>query len=323
MNSSKTIAFYQPHLDIQGTGVANYEYAYFNQTLLGNKSYMICDKGHAWTHPLAMEKFKKSMEVIELDGFENMTALENMLKKIKADAVYIQKCGKKHDGRLVKNTPMLTHVVGCENEPHGSVYAYVSEWLSNHCSNGYHPFVPYVVHLPEYSEDYRHELKIPKSATVFSRLGGFYGWDIPFVNNAIIKLLSLREDVYFVFAQTNPFINHERVIHVEAFADLETKRKFINTSDAMIHARSIGESFGMACAEYSFCNKPVITFENSPERNHISTLGEKGLYYKNEETLLEIMKSFEKKPNEDWNAYSDLTPEKVMQKFDEVFLSKI
>ena len=33
--------------------------------------------------------------------------------------------------------------------------------------------------------------------------------------------------------------------------------------------------------------------------------------------------SFEKKPNEDWNAYSDLTPEKVMKKFDEVFLSKI
>jgi|TARA_R110002167_G_scaffold344501_1_gene554021 hypothetical protein len=79
----------------------------------------------------------------------------------------------------------------------------------------------------------------------------------------------------------------------------------------------------MACAEYSFCNKPVITFENSPERNHISTLGKKGLYYKDEETVLEIMKSFEKKPNEDWNAYSDLTPEKVMQKFDKVFLSKI
>ena len=319
----KKIAFYQPHLDIQGTGVSNYDYAHFNQVVLGNKSYMICDKGNVGTHPLAMEKFKNSMEVIELDGSQDMTALENILKKIEADAVYIQKCGKKDDGRLVKNTPMLTHVVGCENEPHGNVYAYVSEWLSNHSSNGEHPFVPYVVHLPENSEDYRDTLKIPSSATVFSRLGGFYGWDIPFVNSAILKLLNLREDVYFIFAQTHPFINHDRVIFVKPFADLETKRKFINTADAMIHARTIGESFGMACAEYSFCNKPVITFKNSPERNHISTLGEKGIYYKDEETVLEIMKSFEKKPKKDWNAYGNFTPEKVMQKFDEVFLSKI
>tara|TARA_R100001082_G_scaffold108659_1_gene84258 strand:- start:583 stop:1545 length:963 start_codon:yes stop_codon:yes gene_type:complete len=319
----KKIAFYQPHLDIQGTGVSNYDYAHFNQVILGNKSYMICDKGHKGTHPLAMQKFKNSMEVIELDGSQDMAALENVLQKIKADAVYIQKCGKKDDGRLVKNIPMLTHVVGCENDPHGSVYAYVSEWLSSHSSNGEHPFVPYIVHLPEHSEDYRDALKIPSSATVFSRLGGFYGWDIPFVNSAIIKLLSLREDVYFVFAQTPPFISHDRVIFVEPFADLDTKRKFINTADAMIHARTIGESFGMACAEYSFCNKPVITFKNSPERNHISTLGEKGIYYEDEETVLEIMKSFEKKPNEDWNAYANFTPEKVMQKFNEVFLSKI
>ena len=59
----KTIAFYQPHLDIQGTGVSNYDYAHFNQVILGNKSYMICDKDCKHTHPLAVKKFKKSMEV--------------------------------------------------------------------------------------------------------------------------------------------------------------------------------------------------------------------------------------------------------------------
>ena len=48
----KTIAFYQPHLDIQGTGVSNYDYAHFNQVILGNKSYMICDKDCKHTHPL-------------------------------------------------------------------------------------------------------------------------------------------------------------------------------------------------------------------------------------------------------------------------------
>ena len=57
MKNNKKIAFYLPHLDIQGTGVSNYDYAHFNQTILGNKSYMICDKDNKNSHPLAIEKF--------------------------------------------------------------------------------------------------------------------------------------------------------------------------------------------------------------------------------------------------------------------------
>jgi len=319
----KTIAFYQPHLDIQGTGVSNYDYAHFNQAILGNKSYMICDKDCEGTHPLAMEKFRNSMEVIELEGDQDMEALEKLLKKLNAAAVYIQKCGKKGDGRVIKETPMLTHVVGCENEPHGTVYAYVSEWLSKHSSNSEHPFIPYMVNLPDDSEDYRADLNIPESATVFSRLGGYYGWDIPFVNEAIAASLSLRDDIYFIFTQTPQFLDHPRVIFVEPFADLETKRKFINTADAMIHARSLGESFGMACAEYSFCNKPVITFDGSSERNHIATLQDKGVYYSDVLQLVNIFKDFYKEPKKDWNAYKEFTPAKVMAKFDQVFLSRV
>jgi hypothetical protein len=319
----KTIAFYQPHLDIQGTGVSNYDYAHFNQVILGNKSFMICDKDCKSTHPLAMEKFKNSMEVVELEGDQDMEALEKTLKKIGADAVYIQKCGKKNDGRVITETPMLTHVVGCENEPHGTVYAYVSEWLSEHVSNSEHPFIPYMVNLPDGTEDLREELDIPKEATVFSRLGGYYGWDIPFVNESIHQILQARDDVYFVFAQTPPFISHHKVKFLQPFADLDRKRKFINTADAMIHARLIGESFGMACAEYSHCNKPIITFDGSPEKNHISVLGEKGIYYDGIQQVFDILKNFKKEPEKDWNAYKDFTPEKVMAKFDEVFLSKV
>ena len=106
-------------------------------------------------------------------------------------------------------------------------------------------------------------------------------------------------------------------------SNLKTKRKFINTADAMIHARGIGESFGMACAEYSFCNKPVITFDGSPERNHIATLKDKGVYYSNGMQLVNIFKDFRKEPQKDWNAYKDFSPEKVMAKFDQVFLNQL
>ena len=319
----KKIAFYQPHLDIQGTGVSNYDYAHFNQTILGNKSYMICDKNHPGSHPLAIEKFKQSMEVIELEGSENMPLLEKTLDDIGVDAVYIQKCGKKDDGRFVNNKPMLIHVVGCQNDPHGQVYAYVSEWLSKEFSNYEHPYIPYMAHLPTHDEDLREELDIPKDATVFSRIGGFYSWNIPFVNGAIIDALNQRDDIYFLFVQTHKFIEHPRVIHLNPFAELEAKRKFLNTSDAFLHARLEGESFGMACAEYSICNKPVITYSGSPERNHIFTLGDKGIYYDGPEKLLDILTSFNYDPKKDWNAYKDFSPEKVIQKFKSVFLDKI
>ena len=319
----KKIAFYQPHLDIQGTGVSNYDYAHFNQTILGNKSYMICDKNHPGSHPLAIKKFQESMEVIELDGTENMGLLEKQLERLDVDAVYIQKCGKKDDGRFVNNKPMLVHVVGCENEPHGKVYASVSEWLSKEFSNYTHPYIPYMAHLPDHNEDFRQELGIPKEATVFSRIGGFYSWNIPFVNAVIEKALQERDDIYFLFVQTHRFTDNPRVIHIDPFAELTTKRKFINTSDAFLHARHEGESFGMSCAEYSICNKPVITYSGSSERNHIFTLGDKGIYFDSPEKLLDILTSFRYDPSQDWNAYKEFTPEKVIQKFKKVFLDKI
>jgi len=319
----KKIAFYQPHLDIQGTGVSNYDYAHFNQTLLGNISYMICDKNHPGTHPLAVKKFQNSMEVIELEGTENMGALEGKLDQLEVDAVYIQKCGKKNDGRFVNNKPMLIHVVGCENDPHGHVYAYVSQWLSKEYSDHKHPFVPYMAHLPQHEESFREELNIPAGATVISRIGGFYSWNIPFVNGVIEQVLSKRDDIYFLFVQTHRFTDHPRVIHMDPFAELTTKRKFINTSDAFLHARLEGESFGMSCAEYSICNKPVITFSGSPERNHIFTLGDKGIYFDSGEKLLDILLSFEYDPSKDWNAYKDFAPEQVIQKFKEVFLDRL
>jgi hypothetical protein len=316
------IGFYLPHLDIQGTGVSCFDYAFYNEKLLNNESFFFCDKNHPASHPLAEKKFKDNLNVIELEGSENMESLESYCKDLKLDALYIQKTGRRYDNRYIENIPQFIHVVGTHNEPHGKVYAYVSEWLSHACSNNTIPFVPYMIHLPQSKETLREELGIPQDAIVFGRTGGPYSWNIPFVNEIILQILNQRKDVYFLFANTNHFIQHERVIFLEAFADLIYKRKFINTCDAMIHARMEGESFGAACAEFSICNKPVITYYNSPEKNHIFTLKNKGLYYNTPESLYNILLNFKVQEN-DWNAYKDFTPEKVMAKFKEVFIDNL
>jgi glycosyltransferase involved in cell wall biosynthesis len=285
---------------------------------------MIYDKDDNRSHPLAIEKFKKAnIELIGLDGSENMGALQKVLDDRKATNLYIQKTGRRNDGRYVENVPMLIHVVGMNNDPHGLVYAYVSEWSSLHCSNGQHPFVPYMAHLPDTQDNFRKKLGIPEDAIVFGRTGGYYSWNIGWVNGVVQEALNRRKDIYFLFVQTPEFTRHERVIYTEPFADLVVKRKFINTCDAFLHARNEGESFGMAVAEFSICNKPVITYKNSPERNHIFVLGDKGIYYENPQQLLDILVNFKRDESKDWNAYGDFAPEKVIQKFKTVFLDKL
>ena len=49
--------------------------------------------------------------------------------------------------------------------------------------------------------------------------------------------------------------------------------KFVNASDCMIHARARGETFGLAIAEFSIRNKPIIAYSNPPEKAHLDILG--------------------------------------------------
>lgn len=318
----KKIAFYQPHICIHGTTVSYNEYAKYNREILGNESLMFYDKSNHTNDDKIIEKFSKHTEVIGLDGKLNMPQLAKYLRDRKCDALYIQKCGRKNDGRFVPDIPNLIHVVGWENDPHGHRYAYVSKWMSEKCSDSKHPYVPYIVDLPETEENLRKEYDIPEDAIVFGRLGGLHGWDIDFAERAIEYILKKRSDIYFLFAQTRRFSNHKRAIFIDKISDIVEKRKFINSSDAMIHARYVGESFGMACAEFSFCNKPVITYFGSNERNHIDTLGKNGLYYNNYDELTKILSNFQKTDG-DFNSYREFSPKNVMNKFKEVFLNRL
>ena len=97
--------------------------------------------------------------------------------------------------------------------------------------------------------------------------------------------------------------------------------RFINTCDAMLHARKQGESFGLAVGGFSVRNRPVITFEGSKDRAHIEQLGDKGIYYRSKRELIRVLDRFEPDPTRNWDAYSrDLSPDPVMERFAKVFL---
>jgi hypothetical protein len=278
------------------------------------------DVNHSANDSGVIEKFESEFSVF---GYSNLSQIDTILEKNNCDAFLMEKGGEP-DGVLSSVCKNLINAISGNWKSewvHGDVYAMGSKWLSK-ITDYKIPYVPYMVYLPNTDENMRNELGIPQNDLVFGRNGGWETFDLEFVKQAIVEVLEERTDIWFVFQFTEPFINHERVIYLPGTANLETKVKFINTCDVMLHARKVGESFGLSCAEFSIRNKPIITYYNSPEKNHIDTLGERGIYYENKSDILYILRNLDK--NEinqlEWNCYQDYSPEKVVQKFKEVYL---
>lgn len=310
------IAFYSPHLCLRGTTVAMFGYAFHNQALLGNESIIFYERSHQHNHPSAISRFNKHFQCIAID---NIMSLDAALERLKADAVYIPKVGRR-DERVANACKSLIHCIGVVNEPHGTKYAYGSEWLSQVCSNSTLPFVPYMIDLPPVDTNLRTTLGIPANATVLGRTGGLDSWNIAWAGEAVKHSLSRRPDLFYLFQNTPNFLKHPRIIHIPASASVFWKTMFINTCDGMLHVRSEGESFGLACGEFSVRNKPIITYSNSPERSHISILGDRGIYYSDQGNLQEKLRTFVRQPAKDWNCYRAFNPADVMRKFQEVYL---
>jgi hypothetical protein len=331
--SNKKVAFYSPHLSVRGTEVAMYDYAHYNETILGNTSIIIHEPTDHRNDATAVQKFKSRFPVFGIEsftasaGFSNRAEFVNnrlntVLAEQSCDAIYIIKGGW-NDGLQPTACKSLIHCIATPpaSEKHGDVYAYGSYWLSDHCSQGTLPAVPYMVDLPDVDGNLRSELGIPDTAIVFGRNGGSDSFDIQWAKYVVSEVVNAKPDVYFLFQNTDKFYDHPRVIHLPMNADLVYKTKFINSCDAMLHARDIGESFGLACGEFSIRNKPVITWSGSKERNHIYILGDRGMYYSNPQELFDLLMNFSKpSPSEDLNCYREYNPSTIMKIFDQVFL---
>jgi hypothetical protein len=304
----KTVLFFDPNLNERGTSIATYDYAHFNETILGNKSIIVSLN----TSELkSFDKFNSRFDTHIFDSF-------SQIQKFSCDYFYSLKYGF-NDNMLHPDAKNLVHVVFPSYEPHGDVYAYVSKWLAENHGND-SQYVSHMINLPENSLDFKEFFNIKDQLVI-----GWYGgnnFEIPFAKQAIIDVASKRKDIIFLFMNQDPFCDLPNVMFIEGTTDQEQKVAFINTCDAMIHARERGETFGLAIAEFSSKNKPIITYSLSPERNHLEILQNKGLYYSNYSELLNILTNIQHSDinEKEWNCYQDYTPEKIIQQFNQVFL---
>lgn len=318
----KTIAFYDNNLCLRGTSVALYQYALYNEIILGNKSIILSQPNNDLS---ALPKFQNRFNVKLLQF--NSIDYENYFKQENVDFFYVIKAGNSSDGLVLHNIPTLVHCVFTNGDLHGYKYAFVSDWLCKY--SGYDPelySVPHIAEkLPDTDLDLRNKLGISKNKIVFGCYAGSTEFNIDFVHKTIEKILSERNDIIFLFMNINRFTDatHENLIFLDGTSDLYFKSSFVNACDAMLHARSGGETFGCAVAEFTMSNKPVITYALSGEKAHIEILKDKAILYENKEQLYDILNNIHKyiKYDNYQDSYSDYSPEKIMYKFNKIFLS--
>jgi hypothetical protein len=322
-----TIAFRVLVASLRGTEVAIYDYAVANEEVLGNTSIILIHTDPLNNHhnQCVINKFKRRFHVY---FYNDVLDIERILLLYKCRVLYTIAYGERrvNDPTLSINGVYKTalHCVFSMLDPHADTYVPISEYLAQKFSKNTEIVVPHMISLSSMNNAsdkkilYRKKLGIPDDVIVFGRHGGFETFSIPFVYKTINDVVINHKNIYFVLVNTHKFIAHPQVIFLDPIVNEKEKVDFIMSCDAMLHARADGETFGIACGEFSVCNKPVITC-TCGDTSHIKILGNKCIIYTNAEELTYILINFSniknKKENELlklgcnnnlWDAYSQL-----------------
>ena len=316
---NKRIGFFSNQLGLRGTEVSMFDYAKYNKEILGNESFIIVKNN---VDQNAADKFLKEFQAVYIAN--NITDLYHTIDDLKLDFLY-KTCAGDYE-EIPDNCPVGIHAVFRRFEPFGSVYAYISEYLRNVCvpkdKIQKYDYVPYMVTLPNEDGDLRKELNLSKDDLVFGYHGGRDSFNIDFVKQTIAKVAAEKKNIKFIFMNVDQFVDHENVLFLPGTSDMVYKVKFINTCNAMIHARNIGETFGLSCAEFSFRNKPVITCSYGLDLCHLHILKHKAIIYSNGLDLYKIFTNFKDYVRfDEYDCYSSkFNPTTVMKRFEKVFL---
>ena len=317
------IAFFVRHFTERGTEVAIYDYAKYNEVILHNKSYIVhfsnIKEGKSY------DKFKTRFPIIEIDNIYEMTKI---IKDYNLSFFYTLTYGGVNDyyqfdnKNIWNNCKTIKHCVFDTTCPESDFYISISEILNTRFNTNV-PVIPHIVTLPHSDDNLRHELNIPLDAIVLGRYGGPEQFNIPIAHDAIREYVNTNSNIYFLFMNTDKFYEHPRIIYLNANLNLDYKVMFINTCNAMIHARIMGETFGLSIAEFSIKNKPIITC-SCGDLEHMRILGDKAIIYNTKEELLNIFKNIEViiHSRNDWNAYNNYSPKNIIQLFNELIFSK-
>ncbi|MEP3280619.1 MAG: hypothetical protein ABJN26_10840 [Stappiaceae bacterium] len=312
------IGFQAGAINERGMSVALHDYANAAQSILGHECFIFYDE--VASDPAVVDKFRSHLNLISLTG---STDHRRTTEPYQLDFCYYIRDGRQRPLSIAAERSGV-HAVFRHFEPHGDVYAYVSDWLAHWMSADAAPAVPHIVDLPAPSDDLRAELSLPKDAFVVGRYGGFDQFNVPFAQLAVIEALSARSNIHFVFVNTEKFVDHPRALFLPPIVQPEKKVDFIAACDVGLNAKKIGESFGLANAEFMTLGKPVFSWAGGMDRNHLHLSPRAEWNYRTKKDLVRLLTDYELSDIDSdlaRTAMEAYKPAPVMARFEDVFLS--
>jgi hypothetical protein len=314
------VGFLSNRFTNRGTEVALYDYADCNESILHNKSIVITRELHKIPYssensPEVYSKFNARFPVIY---YETPNDIDRIVKEQGIQVLFIEKAGA-FDGLISKECKNFVHCVFTTKEPHGDLYTALHEFINMNDATDY-PVLPYMVRVHPTEEDMRTELGIPKDALIFGTYSGESCFNIDYVRDVVQKVGHdpAFKNIYFIFLGITPYgAPSDRIRFLPKTSVLETKRKFINTCDAMLYGRGCGETFGLACGEFANSNKPIIASLTSVgSLAHLMIMGDDVIGHDTSDELYDILTNWDSHKKEvTHEGYKYYSPENVMKIF--------
>jgi len=315
------VAFYIDEMNFRGVANSTYQYALNNEKILKNKSIIFYNNKNYRNKKEVIRKFKKKFNLIGISKFDKINEYK---KKFSINYLYTQKSGIK-DNWVSKDIKTLVHSVYPQklDQIHGFNYTYISEWLSLNFSNKKIPFIPYITESKKITSNLKKKLKISKNKLIFGCHGGESSFDMKFVQSCLLNIVQKRKDIIFIFLNIKKFCTHQQIKFIKGTSDDILKKKFINTCDAMLYGRSLGESFGLACGEFAMQNKKVISYKFNRHKSHKYNIPSRYfLEYESYKSLKYILLNYKKSffISNYKSKYKEYNKKKVMRSFNKFFL---
>ena len=311
------VSFDAGRLNERGTGVALYDYAAQSRVHLGVTPIIF----HEADQTEASQAVARFAAAFPVRAYRDAAERANLFEAERIEVAYALKTTR----ALYPRNPLgcaAVHEVFNYFEPHGESYAYISPWLAQAASAGRCPAVPHIVDPPSPRGTLRAEFGVPPGAMVVGRHGAADQFNIPFLARALEGALAKRPDLWVMLLNTDLPLRHERVVHVPRTLDRQRVADFVASCDLGLNGRRVGESFGLAIAEYLAQDKPVLVWEGGRDRHHLALIDDPAFRYRTCDDLTQALVRFEPREGRGrWRRQVEaFAPEPVMRAFGRVFL---
>jgi hypothetical protein len=276
------VGFHCDSFSLRGVTVATLAYARLWQERLGQDSVLIkCDGQTPWIVDRPATGYADLLQILR---YTHPSELTSVIAAAEVDALYVLTAGQAESRFAQLGVPLWVHAVFPSrlSDIHGHRYACVSDWLAKEAFNGKVPAVPHIVdhtHSQDDAQTWRQRHGIPADAILIGSMGGSHTFDLAIARFGLKEALQRSSRLFFVALNHQPFIQHERALFLAGTDDRLAKAAFIQACDAMLHGRTQGETFGLACAEFTAAGKPVLAWRHAPERHHLEHFCPAALQY--------------------------------------------